>query len=433
MSPATGGPERRTPRRTRPPLFFGWAIVGAGTLNASVLMGLVFYGFGVFMEPITREFGWTAAAVAFGFSLQRMEAGLFAPVAGYLIDRYGPRRVGFVGVAIYGTAFIGFARIESLWEFYLVSVLIALGQSLGTFANFSASLMRWFQRLRARAVSFMMAGTGIGTLAVYPLVACVEHFGWRDTLLGMSVLIWIVGFSTVATLRVGPEPYGLRPDGEPPEPALRTSDGTREPDRDPTLQGISAAAAMRTASFWLLLVANVAFGFSNLGWVVLQFPALQAKGFSASLASSAVAAYGIASIATRLGLGWYADRMGRAHLFAASYAFMGAGLAVMAVAQSFTALLPYYLLFGLGHAGFVITSQTIVADYFGTYRFATIRGWLGTLSSLGGATGPIIGAWIFDSTGSYDWAFATFAATATLGLPAALLAEKFRPHLDVAS
>ena len=67
--------------------------------------------------------------------------------------------------------------------------------------------MRWFHRLRARAVSFTVAGTSLGTAAVYPLVASVEHFGWRDTLFGMGVMIWVVGFATVATLRPNPERY----------------------------------------------------------------------------------------------------------------------------------------------------------------------------------------------------------------------------------
>ena len=184
--------------RSQGRLFYGWTIVAAGTLNAALLVGLVFYGFGVFMEPLTRELGWSATAVAFGFSLQRMESGLFAPVAGYLIDRFGGRWVGFVGTAIYGAAFVLFSRVETLWDFYLASLLIALGQSLGTLANFTATLMRWFQRLRVRAVSFTVAGTSLGTALVYPLVASVGHFGWRETLFGMGMMIWATIFNSLS-------------------------------------------------------------------------------------------------------------------------------------------------------------------------------------------------------------------------------------------
>ncbi len=429
-APSAGGPGPAGADRSYRRPFYGWTIVGAGTLNASLLVGLVFYGFGVFMEPLTQELGWSATAVAFGFSLQRMEAGLFAPVAGYLIDRFGARRVGFIGTAIYGAAFLVFASVETLWDFYLASLLIALGQSLGTLANFTATLMRWFRRLRARAVSFTVAGTSLGTAAVYPLVAAVEHFGWRGTLIGMSVVIWVVGFATMATLRPDPERYGLRPDGDPPDSLPGPGEvASAAPAQNPAAAtaGVGASAAMRSSSFWFLLLANLMCSFSNLGWVVLQFPALEAKGFSTSLASGAVGAYGIVSIGARIGLGWFGDRFGRARLFTASFLLMGLGLAVFAAAQSFAALLPYYLLYGLGHAAFVITSQTVVADYFGTHRFATIRGWLGTSSAIGSAAGPLVGAWLFDQSGSYDGAFALFAVVVVLGAPAALLADRRKP------
>ena len=112
---------------------------------------------------------------------------------------------------------------------------------------------------------------------------------------------------------------------------------------------------------------------------------------------------------------------------------MGVGLAFFSFAQSFTSLLPYFLFYGLGHAAFVITSQTVVADYFGTHRFATIRGWVGSVSSFGSAAGPLVGAWIFDRSGSYDGAFALFAASVVVGAPAALLADRFKPLENPAS
>ena len=92
-------------------------------------------------------------------------------------------------------------------------------------------------------------------------------------------------------------------------------------------------------------------------------------------------------------------------------------------------MIPYYFLYGVGHAAYVITSQTIVADFFGTYRFATIRGWMGTLSSLGGASGPVVGALIFDSNGSYTLAFLLYASAALVAFPVVFFAARARPRL----
>lgn len=403
-------------------------IVGAGTLNSALLLGFVFYSFGGFIKPLTEELGWPATLVAFGFGLQRLESGVFAPLAGILIDRFGARRVGLVGTAIYGTAFVLFSRVERQWEFLLVSGLIALGQSLCTLANFSAVLMAWFQRQRARAVSFTMAGTGAGALLVAPLTWIMDDVGWRGALLGIGVAIWLVGFATTAVLRRRPEPYGWAPDGDP----LGAPQAEPAPQRVPfpppgSAAGVGAGEAMRTAAFWLLFLATLLFSFSNLGWIVLQFPALEEKGFSTQLTGQAVAAYGFASIAARLGLGWVGDRLGRSRLFAASFLLQGTGLGIFALADSVTTLLPYYVFYAAGHAGYVITSQTAVADYFGTHRFATIRGVLGVAGATGGAIAPVVGAHLFELGGSYDPAFAIFALASALGFPTVLLAERFDP------
>lgn len=421
MSRGEGAATGLHPRR----LFYGWYIVGAGTLNSALLLGLVFYGFGIFMEFLIGELGWAPAAVAFGFTLQRMEAGLFAPVVGYLIDRFGPRPVALVGVAVNGAAFLLFAGVQSLLQFYAASLLIALGQSMATVAPFTTSIVYWFQRLRARAVSFMMAGTGIGTIGVYPLVALIESIGWRGALVVVGLLIWVVGGATVMTLRTRPEEWGSAPDGDLPDD--RTTAPMGPEDQLQRTGGVETREALRSPAFWFLLTSALVFGFANLGWVVLQFPALQAKGLSAGLASAAVALYGVASIAIRIAVGWFGDRLGRQRMLLGSFALQSLGLAVFAAADRFSHLLPYYFLYALGHAAYIIAYQTIVADYFGTRRFATIRGWIGMISSIGGAAGPPFGAWIYEVTGSYDLAFAVFAAVVLVGVPAMWLADRYRP------
>ena len=423
-------PGLSMPRRP-PPLFYGWYIVGASTINAALLLGMVFYGFGVFITPLTNDLGWATAAVAFGFTLQRMQAGLMGPLAGYAIDRLGSRPVALIGVTLTGLGFFVFAGVQELWQFYAASILIAIGQTMGTIAPFSAALMHWFYRYRARATAFMMAGTGLGAVSIYPLVAVVEAVGWRTTLVLVAALVWVVGALTALVLRRPPQRYGLLPDGvavvdtpypgspSPPPAPAESSEG----------YGLGVGQALRTRAFWLLLTTTILFGFGNLGWVVLQFPALEAKGFSAGLASAAVAVYGFASIGSRVILGVFGDRLGRQRLYLVSFLLQAAGLVIFALADVFWQLIPYYFLYGVGHAAYVITSQTIVADFFGTYRFATIRGWMGTLSSLGGASGPVVGALIFDSSGSYTLAFLFYAAAALVAFPVVFFAARARPRL----
>ena len=128
--------------------------------------------------------------------------------------------------------------------------------------------------------------------------------------------------------------------------------------------------ALRSPAFWFILAATIIFGFSKLGWVVLQFPALLDKGFSTTLAALAVSMYGADSVTARLGVSWYADRIGGQRVFRAAFLFMGIGLAIFAAAGSFTELLPFYLFFALGDAMYIVTRQTMVP---GLLRHVPVR------------------------------------------------------------
>ena len=271
--------------------------------------------------------------------------------------------MALVGVALTGLGFLVFAGVQELWQFYAASILIAIGQTMGSGRPFGAALMHWFYHYRARAVAFMTAGTGLGALSIYPLVAVVEAVGWRTTLVLVAVLVWVVGGLTALVLRGPPQRYGLLPDGvavaETPTPTTPA-----DPAESSETYGFGVGQALRTRAFWLLLLASTFFGFSTLGWVVLQFPALESKGFSAGLASTVVAVYGFAAIGTRVALGWFGDRMGRQRLYLISFLMQAIGLLIFALADAFWQLIPYFLIFGIGQSAYIVMNQTIFADYF---------------------------------------------------------------------
>ena len=125
-------------------LFYGWYIALAGAFTSFLTFGVVGFGFGVFIEPIREETGWSLAAISVGFSLRSFEHGLLAPVTGALVDRLGARRMALSGVLIVGVGLVLFSQSRVLWVYYLASLVIASGESLGSSTAYSASLMRWF-------------------------------------------------------------------------------------------------------------------------------------------------------------------------------------------------------------------------------------------------------------------------------------------------
>lgn len=98
-------------------VFYGWWVVGASFLIALYVGGVIFYGFTAIFEPIANEFGWSYTQISLVASLRGLEIGLFAPVAGIIADRWGPRRLIFSGVTITAAGLILLSTTTSLGMF----------------------------------------------------------------------------------------------------------------------------------------------------------------------------------------------------------------------------------------------------------------------------------------------------------------------------
>ena len=419
MSLATWVAARLEPRR----IFYGWYIVLAGASSNFLVLGITIFGFGVFFEPVRTELGWTGAAVAAGISLRSFEMGFLSPVTGYLVDRLGPRRMAITGVIILTVGLLMFAQTTELWFYFVASMIIGLGQSLGAFNSFSLAIMNWFQKKRGRAMGMMNSGTAIGYFAVPILAITVSALGWRETLVIAAAVIFSCGIPLALVLRTHPEPYGYLPDGERletetsgPTTAAR---GVRSPARAVgSGTGMSVGEALRTPAFYLLALAGAAGGSTQITWVILQVPHLETTGFSLATTGLLIGIYGGVQVALRFGAGWIGDVIGRRRLYMISFLLQGVGLIIFAnLSPSRLWLMPlYYLTFALGHASWLIGSMTIVADYFGTKRYATIRGLVHSLQMPASVAAPVFAGWMFDQTGSYLIPFTAMGVVSMTGV-----------------
>ena len=402
-------PRRRAPAWW-PHIYYGWYMATAGAASNFLVLGITVFGFGVFIPPLRDEMGWTIAQISIAFSLRSFENGLLAPFTGFMVDRLGARRMAFTGLFALVVGLLLFSQSRTIWAFYGASLVMAFGQSLGSFTPFSAALMNWFTRQRGRAMGLVSTGNGAGGLAAPVLAAMIVFMGWRETAIVAALTIGIVGFPLAMTLRDRPEPYGTGPDGVPLDEAARQRVARGAPAALAT--GMSVGQVLRTPAFYLLAMSS-GLGGAILGtWIVHQIPHLEATGFSLTAAASIAGFYAVFQIAMRYALGWVGDMVGRRPMFVVSFVLIGVGLLVFSrlnPAQLW--LIPvYYLTFATGHATFVVMSQTVVADYFGTRRFATIRGLSHSTAMPLGIIGPVFAGWMFDRTGSYEIALTVLSS-----------------------
>ena len=415
MSSADGESKRKRG------MFYGWWIVIAGGLGMSITAGINFHGFGNFIIPLTNEFGWNRTTISGLFSLARMESGLLGPLEGWLVDRVGPRRLMIVGIPLMGVGYILMSRVNSLAAFFFVYIFaITLGNSLGMSTPMAASVANWFNRKRGLAFGIMWSGVGLGGFFVPAVGWLIAAYNWRIASIVIGVFIIVMGIPIAALMRHRPEPYGYMPDGEEPDTDDETGEVRRRQQPDLS-QDFTAKEALMTSSFWYLTLSIAARSLVSGGVGLHLVPYFVDLGASDVFAATLAGAVGVLSIPGRFGLSAVSDYLNRRYVMAVSLFLMTIAIVFMARATSVTQVLPFLVLYAAAQGGISVIPQSLIAEYFGRRAYATIQGFRGTIQMIGIIIGPLVSGYVFDTTGSYEWAFMGFGAASLVSLGLVLL------------
>src|SRR3954464_9766261 len=177
------------------------------------VVGLALYGLPFYYDFMVRDFGWSRAQVTSGNAISKLLVGpLFGFAAGWIVDRFGPRRLMMTGILMAGGALIGLAHMTALWMFYLFYIFNALGYVCGGPLPNQVLLSRWFDKDRGKAMGFAYLGIGIGGYLVLKLSPrLVDAFGWRGALQCLGILILAIALPMAYFVR--DEPDGGRSTG----------------------------------------------------------------------------------------------------------------------------------------------------------------------------------------------------------------------------
>ena len=409
-------------------VFYGWYIVAAGWgINVLVAAAYVL-GISLFFNPIRMELGWSAAATSLAFSLRQAETGITSPFTGFLIDRLGSRKMMLVGLTMLGLAFILLGRVQTLWQFYAVFMLMSIGSSIGYLQAVNASLVNWFRRRRVRALGLMLSGASIGGILVPVTALMVTSLGWRTTatISGLAIWAWCLPLATIVRHR--PEPYGLAPDGDPPAgeaQGLRAGSTGRAAPAPPSTAGWGVKDAITSRTFWIITLAQASFNLaSNMILVVHLVPYLESLGLPRTSAASVVTIFMLSTLPGRLGLGWFGDQFDTKRLLSVLYALSASGIFILTFSHVYWQVVPFAVVAGLARGGITTLTPALISESFGTRRYASINGLMHTFTVATSVAGPFLGGLVFDLTGSYRPAFLVVAIMAALTAPLILLARQ---------
>jgi len=415
-------------------LFYGWWMAIAASILYVFAGGTFFYGFTVFFNPIRSAFGWTAAVTSIAFVIQRLESGVAGPIVGFVVDRVGPRKLMLAGWGVVGLGFLLMSQINSLWAFYVSFLIIGTGFSFGSFVTINTAIANWFIKKRSRAITLVYLGFGASGLLVPIIALLIDRFGWRESLIIVGIVLWVIGIPLSMLMRDKPGRYGYLPDGEiraaTPEPTdlpdrQSSNNEIKEPDLDYSVTGFTAKAAMRTKAFWLL---SLVWFFQHIGTssvFVHIVPYLESVQFPRAQAATVVTGMTICSIIGRVLFGFLGDFANKRYLIAIAIAFQTIGIFIFAfidIDRAWLVIL-FLLTYAPGYGGPIPLRPAMQADYFGIRSFGTIMGVMSAISMLGGLASPVVAGWIFDITGSYHLAWLSFGLITIPAIPLILLAR----------
>jgi MFS family permease len=418
-------------------IYYGWWIVAATNLICMFGFGTWLYCFGVFFEPMMLEFGWTRAKTAFAYSFRGVQGGLAAPVVGWAVDKYGPRRVVFCGGLISGLGFVLMCKIGSLLGFYLIyGVLLSIGMSAMLYVPAMTVIANWFVRLRSRALSLLAVGAGIGGFICAPGAALlIERVGWRTSFIIMGVVIWVIVLPLSLLLRKRPEDYGLRADGDPPSenPGEQLVASAKATPVLVSQDDWTLREALLSKTYWILVLAFFIDALTHATVIVHCVPAFTHAGMPRVQAAFSIGLVTLLSIIGRLSFGWLGDFFPKRYLFMLTFLFEALGVLVLTTAGTAGSLYLFATLFGIGFGGTIPLAPAIRGEYFGRAAFGKIQGSMSPILMLGSVIGPPLVARLVSTSGSYTLGFQLVATLQFLAVITIFFARPSRRPSRVVS
>jgi sugar phosphate permease len=375
-----------------------YQVAATGFLSLFSLVGIMFYGLPFFYDFWVTEFGWSRATVTSGNAFGKIIIGpLFGFIAGWFIDRFGPRRLLLTGIVMGGLALIGLSMMTTLWQFYLFYLFNALGYMFGGPLPNQVLISRWFNTARGKAMGIAYLGIGVGGMLVPQIAKWLNlHFGWREALMILGILMVAIAFPMAWFVKENPEGTAQQAKQE----------GTKAP-LSPILRGWP---------FYLLMIGSMCSigAVAGTGQNLKLFLSIDLK-YTQEEAANVLSIVLGASIIGRLLMGWLADRILKKYVMILIYTLVAVSIPMLYFAATPGVIYIFAFIFGVALGGDYMIIPLMAAELFGVKVMGRVMGLVITADGLAEAFAPMLAGWLRDSSGSYANGFAALIILAVIG------------------
>ncbi|MGC3947117.1 MAG: MFS transporter [Chryseolinea sp.] len=373
-------------------------VAATGFFSLFSLIGIMFYGLPFFYDFWVKDFGWTRATVTSGIAMGKVIVGpVFGFAAGWIIDRFGPKRLMLSGIIMGGVALIGLGTMTSLWQFYLFYFFNALGYMCGGPLPNQVLITRWFNKSRGRAMGIAYLGVGVGGMLVPQIARWLNmEFGWHQALILLGVIMIAIALPFAWFVRENPAESNQ---------TIKTDHGN-----------VSIAHVLKGWPFYLLVIGSMCSigAVSGTSQNLKLFFSLDLN-YSQAEAANVMSIILGSSIIGRLFMGWLADRIPKKYVMILIYALVAAAIPLLYAATTPGVIYVFAFFFGVALGGDYMIIPLMAAELFGVRVMGRVMGLVITADGLGEAFGPMLAAWLRDTTKSYANGFAALIILAIIG------------------
>ena len=406
--------------KTKKPLYFGWY-----ECAATLFIGFVSIGarnsFGVFVIPMSEEFGWSRLTVSIAAALGVLVNGIIQPFMGQLFDRTGGRKLILTGLLALGISTILLSlTFHILFLVFMFGFIASMAQGGPALSNTAALMSRWFKRRRATAISINSAALSLGGLIMVPFsMYLLQATSWRVAGIGLGIIVLTSLPLAYFFIRERPSDMGLNPDGDP-SPSEDRANPRRRELKGP-LEVETWRESFKSAPIWQMAGSYFVCGTTTFVLSVHFIPfAIEDRGISGTTAATIFGYMMGLNIIGALGAGLLADKIGGTKNWLALVYFMrGIAYIVLLTVDSVAGLWIFASIAGFSWVATLPLTSSLTADVYGLKAMGTISGITFMFHQFGGFGSVLLAGLLFDITGSYVLPFAIFGA---LLFPAAISA-----------
>jgi sugar phosphate permease len=374
----------------------GWQATATAFAVLFCIVGLALWGLPFYYDFMVQQFGWTRAQVTSGNALSKLVIGpVFGFFAGWMVDRFGPRRIMMAGIVMAGGALVGLGSVSTLAMFYFFYMFNALGYVCGGPLPNQVLLSRWFDKARGRAMGIAYLGIGLGGAAV-PWIShtLIQHFGWQSALKLLGLLIVVIAFPMAFLVTEAPQVLAPRR----------------------VIEANNVSDAFRTIPFALLVVGSMCSiaAVSGTQQNLKLFLSLD-QHYSQAAAARVLSLVLTFSIIGRLLMGWLADRIPKNYVMLLIYTLVVAAIPLLFLSRSPYAIYAFAVVFGIALGGEYMIIPLMTAEIFGVQILGRLLGVILTADGVAEAVSPWVLGRMRDASGSYSRGFLLLMAMALLG------------------